>query len=177
MTTTTTLNGQVIGQAERATRALLDVLLAETNTPFVSWVSVNLLATRSGTTADDLVDQLVTGLRISESEARAAIDEIMHAGLATGAPTLGLTAMGDATYRRISHGIDRISHRLYDDLPVDDLVAARRVLETVTERARAELARASVGGLQLEVEHQQAQDDHDDDQRGGTTTGSCRQRS
>jgi hypothetical protein len=149
MTTTATLNGQVIGQAERATRALLDVLLAETSTPFVRWVSVDLLATGERTTADDLVDQLVTGLRISESEARAAIDELVHAGLATGASTLRLTAEGDATYRRISAGIDKISHRLYDDLPVDDLVAARRVLETVTERARAELARRQSGDFNL----------------------------
>ena len=32
MTQPATLNGQVIGQAERATRAVLEVLLAETDT-------------------------------------------------------------------------------------------------------------------------------------------------
>jgi len=37
-------------------------------------------------------------------------------------------------------GIDRITERLYADLPVDDLVTARRVLAIVTERANAELA-------------------------------------
>ena len=43
----------------------------------------------------------------------------------------------------ISDGIADITRRLYHDLPHDDLVVARRVFETLTERARAELANAS----------------------------------
>ena len=46
MADTPTLNGQDIGQAERATRAVLDALLAETSTSFQSWVTLNVLATQ-----------------------------------------------------------------------------------------------------------------------------------
>ncbi|MEO8267648.1 MAG: hypothetical protein ABI706_19265 [Ilumatobacteraceae bacterium] len=101
MTQPATLNGQVIGQAERTTRAVLEVLLAETDTAFTNWVALNLVG------------------------------------------TVRLTADGRARYQRISDGIADITQRLYHSLPTDDLVVARRVLQTLTERARAELANAS----------------------------------
>ena len=139
MTQAPSLNGQVIGQAERATRALLDVLLAAENTPFVNWVSLNLLGTLGKTTPESLVEQLVTGLRIDASEAQAAIDELDAAGLVTVGDLIALTTEGEATYAHISAGIGEISARLYRDLPHDDLVIARQVLETLTDRARREL--------------------------------------
>ena len=143
MTHAPVLNGQVIGQAERATRAVLEVLLAESGAPFVSWVSLNLVGTQGETTADSLVDQLVAGLRITDSEARASIDDLVRTALMTSSDMVRLTAEGMARYQRISDGIAEITRRLYRDLPHDDLVVARRVLETITERARAELANAT----------------------------------
>ena len=142
MTQAPTLNGQVIGQAERATRAVLEVLLAETGTPFVEWVALNLTAQREST-LEALVDQLVTGLRISERDARFTIDVLIADALVTVGDTVRLTGAGAAKYQQISDGIADITRRLYRDLPHDDLVVARRVLETLTERARAELASAS----------------------------------
>ena len=147
MTQAPTLNGQVIGQAERATRAVLELLLAETDTPFVQWVALNLAAQAEAaqreTTVDALVEQLVTGLRIDGFEAGAAIDALVAESLVTIDGAVRLTADGTAKYLRISDGITEITQRLYRDLPQDDLVVARRVLETLTERARAELATAS----------------------------------
>jgi hypothetical protein len=143
MTQAPTLNGQVIGQAERATRAVLEVLLAETNTPFVNWVSLNLIAAQGEIAIDGLVDQLVSGLRIEESEARSAIDDLVHASLVTVIDLVRLTPQGLERYQRISDGITEITRRLYRDLPHDDLVVARRVLETLIDRARAELASTS----------------------------------
>jgi hypothetical protein len=144
MTPAPPLNGQVIGQAERATRAVLDVLLATENTPFVNWVTLNLTATQGETKTEALVDQLVNGLRIDRTGARAVVDELDAAGLLT---TVGdlvrLTTAGEAKYARISVGITEIAARLYHDLPHDDLVIARRILETVTDRARAELSPTS----------------------------------
>ncbi len=142
MTQAPALNGQVIGQAERATRAVLDVLLAETDTPFVEWVALNLAAQREST-AEALVAQLVTGLRIAEPEAYATIEILVADSLVTVSDMVRLTAHGVAKYERISNGIAGITKRLYRDLPHDDLVVARRVLETLTERARAELAGAA----------------------------------
>ncbi len=143
MTQPATLNGQVIGQAERATRAVLEVLLAEAGTTFTEWVALNLVATQGDTAIDSLVEQLVTGLRIADSEARAAIDDLVRAALITVSDEVRLTADGRPRYQRISDGIAEITRRLYHDLPHDDLVVARRVLETLTQRARAELAAAS----------------------------------
>jgi hypothetical protein len=142
MTQAPTLNGQVIGQAERATRAVLEVLLAETNTPFVNWVALNLAA-QDEIAVDAMVDQLVTGLRIEESEARSAVDDLALASLFTVTDRVRLTPEGQERYRQISDGIGEISRRLYRDLPHEDLVVARRVLETLTDRARTELASTS----------------------------------
>ena len=143
MTQAPTLNGQVIGQAERATRAVLEVLLAETNTPFVNWVTVNLIAAQGEIAVDELIAQLIAGLRIEESEALSAVDDLERASLVTVTDQVRLTPEGLERYQRISDGIGEITRRLYRDLPHDDLVVARRVLETLTDRARAELASTS----------------------------------
>ena len=143
MTQPAALNGQVIGQAERATRAVLEALLAETETTFTNWVALNLVATHGAMTVDSLVEQIVIGLRITDAEARVSIDNLVATELMTAARTVRLTAGGRGMYQRISDGIADITRRLYHDLPHDDLVVARRVLESLTERARAELANAS----------------------------------
>jgi hypothetical protein len=143
VTTTPTLNGQDIGQAERATRALLDRLLADTGTPFVDWVALNVLATTaSPMTEGDLVARLRDGLLSAEDSVRPAVDRLRATGLATtGADgPIELTAAGRARHADIRAGIDRITAAIYGALPSDDLVTAGRVLRTVAERARALLA-------------------------------------
>jgi DNA-binding MarR family transcriptional regulator len=131
----TTLNGQLIGQAERVTRALLDRLLAETGTTFTQWVALNVTATAG---PDDLETQLAGGLRIAPAEARSAIATLVEQGLLR--PEGGLTSAGRARYERIAAGIAGISRRLYADLPADDLAAAGRMLAAVIGRAQSELA-------------------------------------
>jgi DNA-binding MarR family transcriptional regulator len=138
-----TLTGQDIGQAERATRAVLDALLAETETSFLQWVTVNVLAgAGSPVERERLVAQLTTGLRIDEPTALPAVDEVITRGLVvgTGEPVrLELTPAGQARYRTIRQGIDQIAQRLYGDLPPEDLATAHRILAIVAERANAEL--------------------------------------
>jgi hypothetical protein len=63
MPTAPVLNGQIIGQAERSTRALLDRLLADHDLTFVPWVALNLLNTIGPLAEDDLVERAITGLR------------------------------------------------------------------------------------------------------------------
>jgi hypothetical protein len=138
MSTAPTLNGQIIGQAERATRAVLDRLLAETGTTFPQWVALNLTATDRGAAAlDDLGNLLVTGLGVTPAEASAAITGLIERGLLAGG---GLTVGGQARYDEIAAGIAGIGERLYGGLPADDLATAGRVLTAVTDRARSELA-------------------------------------
>jgi len=144
MTDTTTtpppaLNGQIIGQAERSTRAVLERLLTATDTPFHHWVALNLLGNQAQSEAG-LVEHLSAGLLIDHADAQTAVDQVRSNGLIDGVDPVVLTAGGRARFDTITAGIADISARLYSGLPHDDLVVARRVLETLTERARAVLA-------------------------------------
>jgi len=141
MTTTRqpALNGQIIGQAERSTRALLERLLAETGTPFHQWVTLNLLGANPHS-EPELVEHLAAGLLIDRDAAQAAVDAVRANGLIDGFDNIAFTPRGQDRFDAITAGIADITERLYSDLPHEDLVIARRVLESLTERARAALA-------------------------------------
>ncbi|MFF5230952.1 hypothetical protein [Dactylosporangium sp. NPDC000521] len=132
----TTLNGRILGQAERATRAVLDRLLTRAGIPFEQWVAVNLTATGS-LTRDELLAQMSAGLR---TDPTAHVDAAERAGLLTG--DISLTALGRARHEEITAGISRITTELYGDVPPEELEIAGRVLLRVTERANAALAAA-----------------------------------
>lgn len=146
MTQIPTLTGQDIGQAERSTRALLDTLLSETGTPFEHWVTLRLLATSATAfRGDELVARMSSALKIAPVAVRSVLTELDAVHLIDGGKGSGdvtLTSAGVALYERINAGASAIAARLYGDLPVDDLVAAHRVLVTVTERANRELTRS-----------------------------------
>jgi hypothetical protein len=144
MTTPPILNGRIIVQAERAASAVLARHLAKTETSFIEWVPLNFVATEGGeTTVGALVSQLATGLRTEEPEARKAVDDLVHASLLTDTDPVRLTSEGMELHGRISAGVSEITERLYRDVPEADQIVARRVLETLTLRARAELATRS----------------------------------
>jgi len=149
MTSTPTLNGQDIGQAESAVRAVLNRLLARTGTPFHSWVILNLLGRSGGALGEDeLTGQVLHGLKIGEDAVHAAAAGLAGQGLISRAPQAGggtqvaLTAAGAARFEEIQDGIGEVTARLYGGLPEADLATAHRVLATVAERANAELADA-----------------------------------
>jgi DNA-binding MarR family transcriptional regulator len=144
MSDTPTLTGQDIGQAERATRALLDRVLAEVQTTFHQSVVLNLTANAAAPPeVEGMATRLAQGLKIDRSTARRAIDELVAGGLVSrsGDPaSLTLTSEGEARFAAIRRGIDQIAERLYGDLPPEDLATTHRILAIVTERANAELA-------------------------------------
>ena len=145
MTQTPTLTGQDIGQAERATRAVLERLLTRTGTGFHGWVALNLLGTTGPVLAESaLAGRMASGLKISEAAARGALDELAASDLIarTGeaGPQVTLTPAGRARFGEIRDGIAQITERLYGGLAATDLAAAHRVLAAVTERANAVLA-------------------------------------
>ncbi|MFC4108595.1 hypothetical protein ACFOX0_22010 [Micromonospora zhanjiangensis] len=139
------LNGQVIGQAEHATRAVLDRLLAGAGVDFHDWVALNLTATADAPLGRTrLADRMAGALKIDDGIALATIDGLTDAGLLTvGAGTVALTDAGRARYADIRAALDEVTARLYGDLPAADLSTAGRVLATVTARANAELTRAA----------------------------------
>ena len=135
------LTGQHIGAAENAIRAVLDALLSETETTFHQWVALRVLAAAdSGLEPEQLVALMTSGLKVAPSSVLHAIEQLEAAELVSVAEVVALTDAGRARHRRIQDGVDRITRRLYGDLPVDDLVTTRRVLAIVTERANAVLA-------------------------------------
>ncbi len=139
---------QSIGQAENALRAVLDRLLAETETTYVQWVTLNMLA-RGGSAVqqEQMVRQISGALKLDEPTVLATLGELTTLGLITspGDPArVELTTAGDAQFHHLRQSIDSVTVRLYGDLPIDDLATTRRVLGIVTEPANAELGRPPI---------------------------------
>jgi hypothetical protein len=137
------LSGQEIALAANATRALLDSLLAETETTFHRWVILNLAGSGGGSVARDaVVARMQSALKVDVATASAAVEEVVALGLAmTEEDRLILTHDGAERYEQIQAGSAAIVERLYAGLPIEDLLTTRRILTTVTERANGELAR------------------------------------
>ena len=80
-----TLNGRDIGQAEHATRAVLDRLLARTGTQFHGWVIINLLAASGGALGEDELTAPLGGL---DSPATRSLIDSLHTLLESTPPHL-----------------------------------------------------------------------------------------
>ncbi|GHJ48805.1 hypothetical protein Cs7R123_61470 [Catellatospora sp. TT07R-123] len=136
----TTLNGQILGQAERAARAVLDRLLDQDGIDFHRWVALN--ATNGAPVPGPaLTARLAAGLKVAEAEAAVAVEQLTAAGLLadTGAG-VEHTAAGAARFQQLRAAVGEVTTRLYGGIPADDLAVAGRVLQLVTARANAELA-------------------------------------
>jgi hypothetical protein len=146
MSITPTLNGQVIGQAHHATRALLGPVLERTGTTFEQSLALNALADGgdSGVDRTELIGRLTGGVKVSDAEAADVIAAVAASGLLESLPgddsRLRLTDQGRARNGEIRSAVATITERLYGDIPAADLATAGRVLSLVTARANAELA-------------------------------------
>jgi hypothetical protein len=120
MSTTPTFSAQLLGQTEKAAKAILD--------------------------HDQLIDRVTSALKISDAEAQAHITELTVAGLlhvpADERAQVKLTDAGQQVHSRIRAAVTQITQRLWGDLAVEDLATTGRVLGTVLDRANAELASA-----------------------------------
>ncbi|MFD0022989.1 hypothetical protein [Streptomyces sp. NPDC058382] len=139
------VNGQVIGQAHYATRAVLEHLLVATGTTFHQCVALNATADAGGTVERRrLADRLAATLKIESSSAESTLSELVTAGLLAelpgDEPRVTMTDSGGELQRRTRAGTAAITARLYADLPAEDLATAGRVLTVVTARANAVLA-------------------------------------
>jgi DNA-binding MarR family transcriptional regulator len=142
----TTLNPQIIGQAENALRAILNRALARTGGgTYQQWVALNLVAVSGGAIdRDQLTGRLAGALKIDDAAARAVIAELTAEGLLEDLPDrgsrIGLTDPGQARYRQVRSDLGQTTARVFGGLPADDLGTAGRVLSVITDRANAELA-------------------------------------
>jgi hypothetical protein len=161
MTSTPTLNGQTIGQAHLATKALLARALTEAGLDFESSVILNLVGGHGGSIPEpELVEAAANGLKMSLTEARQVLAGLVERGLvrhgvrsddgSDGGGSRGgdggagygveLTVAGTDRFQQLTASIAGITDRLYGDLPTADRDVTARVLLTVTARANAELA-------------------------------------
>jgi len=134
------LAGQ-INVAARATRGLLDAVLAEAGTTFSSWMVLAALSGRGPAIQKDLAKSLnMIGPSVVER-----IDQLETAGLVTRSPVPGdrraslidLTVEGRALIGRLRGVMRATEDALTDGLDPRDVQATRRVLAQVAERARA----------------------------------------
>jgi len=145
MTTTTPplLNPRVIALAHYAARAVLEQVLARHDVTFQQSVSLRLAAVADGPMErKELVDGVVSSLKIDAAEASAVVDELIAAQLlAPQEPSrVRITDAGRKLYDTTSAETAPLSARIYADIPEEDLAVAGRVLTLITERANAELA-------------------------------------
>ncbi|MFD7495287.1 hypothetical protein ACFV8T_23155 [Streptomyces sp. NPDC059832] len=147
MSATPTVNGQIVGRAHYATRAVLERLLAATGTTFHQSLALNAVAGNGGAIERGrLVDRMTDALKIDVSVVEATLAELTAADLLAEAdgtvPRIGLTAAGRDRQQANGAEVADLTTRLYADLPAEDLEAAGRVLIEVTARANAVLAGA-----------------------------------
>jgi DNA-binding MarR family transcriptional regulator len=142
MSTTPTLNPQIIGQAESAHKPILDRILARTGTTPNQWFALTLTAGNGGAIeSGQLVARLTGARKIEDAQVAAAIAELTAAQLmeARAGQRLRLTDAGQARHLEIRAAVDEVVVRVYGDIPAEDLATAARVLRLITARLDAEL--------------------------------------
>ncbi|WUT00609.1 hypothetical protein OHA46_29725 [Streptomyces sp. NBC_00708] len=142
MATAPAVNGQVIGMAHYATRAVAERLLPQGVT-FHQALALNAAEAVGGTIERGaLIERLTGAVKLGLPAAERTVAELTAAGLLEERPVnlLALTADADALVQSYKAGVADIAAALYGDLPAEDLAAAGRVLTEVTARADAMLA-------------------------------------
>lgn len=138
-----TLTGQDINMAARATRLVLDKVLAKEDTTYADWVALRTVAAGEPPTRHDaLRSALSTRLDADADSISRLLRDLESRQLIQRDPThaavhIALTPSGHALLQRLGGAVAEATDRLYGDLDPDDLAAARRVLLRVTERAEA----------------------------------------
>lgn len=141
----TTLTGQDVGEAEGALTALLDRVLAGTNSGITrtQYIALRILALRGPVPSPaDLHDYLASQPQLGLD--RPQVTKLLHSlearGLITSSAPDGpgptqLTTEGAALHARLADAVAALTERLYADLDPDDLATAHRVLVEITQRA------------------------------------------
>ncbi|HEX5501084.1 MAG TPA: MarR family transcriptional regulator [Thermomicrobiales bacterium] len=145
MTTPATLTGQDVGEAEGALTALLNQLLAGTNTGITrtQYIALRVLALRGPAQSPAALHAYLAGQPQLGLD-RAQVGDLLHGleagGLIAGSAPDGpgptqLTAAGAALHARLAEAVTAVTRRLYAALDPGDLATAHRVLAEVTARA------------------------------------------
>jgi hypothetical protein len=140
MATDTTFTPQVLGETEKALNAILLRELAGAKLTEHQWITLRLTITAGGEIArEQLVGRLAGALKAGTAEAEARVDELVAAGLLHSSDDglVTTTEAGAHVHARVRGVVSEITHRLWGDLPADDLEITGRTLTTILERANA----------------------------------------
>lgn len=146
MSSTLEFGTQLIGQTEKTLNAILGRLLAGTRVTEPQWVTLTVAVMSGGSLAPErFVSRVAGALKVSQERAQAHIDELVAARLLQlpldNEEAVSVTDSGRDLHAGIRGRVAEITQRLWGDLPAGDLATAASVLNTVLERANAELAR------------------------------------
>ena len=137
---------QLVGQLENAFGAILDRELSGSGITRHQWVTL-VVAVMSGTgdvERAQLAARVAGALKIGQDTADAQIDALCDSGYLAAfddAATIAVTERGAELHASVRGAVATITETLWGDIPAADVTTAARVLNTVLERANAELAR------------------------------------
>lgn len=143
MTTTTPaqplpLNGQHIGQAANATRAILDAVLAKEQTSFSTWIALRTLDTHGAYESRAAFEAaLAGGLAVVPAAIPGVVGELLSQGevVQDASGRVALSEAGQARYDHLNGLVTALAAQIYGDLDRGQMAVAARLLDQVTERA------------------------------------------
>jgi hypothetical protein len=141
------LNGRTLGEAQQATSAALDHLLADLGITFDGWVVLSAVAADAvPAEVDLLVPALSAVLDTTEEMVQVMVDEAVSGNHVRVVPApsgdsgqvrVELTTEGEVLHERVRAAIGQLALDLSARIPRHDLETAGRVLLQVTREARA----------------------------------------
>lgn len=139
-------DGRDLNLAARATRDVLDALLAQAGIDFDQWVTLRTVGLAGRVDTTRLLPGIATDLRVSPQAADDLLSWLLGSGLAEqrDGQTV-LTPAGRAHFDRLQRAIGAASADLYAGIPLDDLSTTARVLHELIDRAAARVGSAAAG--------------------------------
>jgi DNA-binding MarR family transcriptional regulator len=142
--TTLVFDQQLIGQTEKTMNAILERLLAGRGLREPEWVTLVLSAAGDGSPQrDELTLRVAGALKVDDATAANHVGALGTKGLLHTATGDGSAVTPTEAGRQLIDSVRRqtgaVTQRLWGDLPDADLKVAGGVLQTVLERAEAEL--------------------------------------
>lgn len=137
----------LLSQAAKGSQRLLDVLLEQAGLGFDEWICLNVAAVSGQPVETEALCRTVAErLGCPAGQVRRAAGhlearELLRAGSRNGRAVIGVTDEGAARWHAVSRQVNATSQELLGTLDPADLAAAVRVLQAVTSKAPAILAR------------------------------------
>jgi len=137
----------LLSQAAKGSQRLLDFLLAQSGLSFDEWICLNIAAASGQPVETEALCHTVadrTGCpagQVHQAARHLEARDLLRAGSRNGRQVLGVTDEGTARWQTLSRQVSATSQELLGTLDPADLAAAVRVLQAVTSKAPAILAR------------------------------------